>query len=54
MKAAIYTRASTEDQARDGYSLEVQKQFVQNFAKNNCLEIYNIYVDDRYSGYKLD
>jgi len=58
MKVAIYVRVSTEDQAREGYSLEVQKEYLTNHAKQNSYEIYNIYQDDGIdgcsSGYTLD
>lgn len=51
MKTAIYTRVSTEDQVREGTSLEVQREFLVNYSKSNSYEVYNIYVDDGYSGY---
>jgi site-specific DNA recombinase len=56
MKVAIYTRVSTEDQAREGTSLEVQRDFLVSYAKKEGWEIYypepgKIYEDDGYSGY---
>lgn len=33
MKTAIYIRVSTEDQAKEGYSLEVQREYLEAFAK---------------------
>jgi len=60
MRAAIYIRVSTEDQAREGYSLEVQSEYLLNFAKREKWQIYSpegsaeIYEDDGYSGYSLD
>jgi len=30
MKVAIYIRVSTEDQAKEGYSLEVQKEYLES------------------------
>ncbi|MDD5610779.1 MAG: recombinase family protein [Candidatus Omnitrophica bacterium] len=59
MKAAIYIRVSTEDQAREGTSLEVQREFLESYAKRENWEIYypekdNIYNDDGYSGYTLE
>ncbi|MDD2731309.1 MAG: recombinase family protein, partial [Candidatus Portnoybacteria bacterium] len=51
MKVALYTRVSTEDQAREGTSLEVQKEFLISYAKREALEIFDTYVDDGYSGY---
>lgn len=58
MKTAIYVRVSTEDQAREGYSLEVQREYLLNHAKQNGFEVYDIYQDDGIkgcsSGYTLD
>lgn len=58
MKAAIYTRVSTDEQAREGYSLEVQEEYLKEFAKRAGWEIYyhesdRIYTDDM-TGYSLD
>ncbi len=55
MRVAIYTRVSTEDQAREGTSLEVQREFLENYAKHQGWSIYypekgRIYEDDGYSG----
>ncbi len=41
MKAAIYTRVSTEDQVREGTSLQVQREFLEKFAKAEGWEIYH-------------
>ncbi|MDP8215992.1 MAG: recombinase family protein [Candidatus Kaelpia imicola] len=54
MKIAVYTRVSTEDQAREGTSLEVQREFLVNYAKRESYDVYNVYVDDGYSGYTLE
>ena len=54
MKAAIYIRVSTEDQAKEGYSLEVQKEYLESFAKREGFEVFKIYQDDGISGYSLD
>ncbi len=32
MKLAIYIRVSTEDQVKEGYSLEVQREYLESFA----------------------
>ncbi|MEI8348733.1 MAG: recombinase family protein [Candidatus Omnitrophota bacterium] len=55
MKVAIYTRVSTEDQVREGTSLEVQREYLEAFAKREGWTIYypergKIYMDDGYSG----
>ena len=31
MKIAIYTRVSTEDQAKEGYFLEGQREYLESF-----------------------
>ena len=54
MRVAIYTRVSTEDQARDGTSLEVQRDSLVSFAKKEDWQIADIYVDDGYSGYSIE
>ena len=46
MKISIYTRVSTEDQARDGYSLAVQREYLLNFAKQQGYEVFNVYADE--------
>ena len=50
MKIALYLRVSTEDQAKEGYSLEVQRETLEAFAKREGLEIYKVYSDDGISG----
>ncbi len=60
MRVAIYIRVSTEDQAREGYSLEVQSEYLLDFAKRENWQVYfpdgsaKIYEDDGYSGYSLE
>jgi len=47
MKAAIYIRVSTEDKAKEGYSLEVQREYLESFANsknNNYHTKYNIII----------
>ena len=51
MKIAIYTRVSTEDQAKEGYSLEVQREYLESFAKREGYEIFKTYSDDGISAY---
>ena len=65
MKAGLYIRVSTEDQAKEGYSLEVQREYplqilllakfirrdrLKSFAKREGLEIFRVYQDDGISG----
>ena len=53
MKVAIYIRVSTEEQAREGYSMEVQREYLLDHAKRLGWEVYKIYADDE-SGYILN
>ena len=46
MKTALYLRVSTEDQVREGYSLEVQRETLEAFAKREGLEVYKVYSDN--------
>ena len=50
MKTALYLRVSTEDQAKEGYSLEVQRETLEAFIKREGLEAYKVYSDDGISG----
>src|SRR3990167_4423030 len=54
MRIAIYIRVSTEDQAKEGYSLEVQREYLESFAKREGLEIFKVYQDDGISGYSTE
>ena len=40
MKVALYLRVSTEDQAREGYSLEVQREYLESFAVREGYEVF--------------
>lgn len=42
---AIYTRVSTEDQARDGYSLDMQLKRIKEHCKIYDYEIYKVYEE---------
>ena len=44
-KAIGYVRVSTEDQAKEGYSLEVQREYLESFAEREGDEIYKVYSD---------
>ena len=49
-KAIIYCRVSTEEQAKEGYSLDAQEKFCRRFAENNNYSISNVYRDEGKSG----
>ena len=49
-KVAIYIRVSTEEQAREGYSMAAQEQVLRSYCEVYDYEIFRIYTDDGYSG----
>jgi site-specific DNA recombinase len=53
MKYAVYVRVSTEEQAQHGFSIDAQKEKGSAFVTSQDGQIYNIYVDDGYSGKDL-
>ncbi|MDP8265261.1 MAG: recombinase family protein [Candidatus Aceula lacicola] len=53
MKCACYLRVSTDEQAQEGYSLEVQEENLKKFAENSGWEVVKIYSDDK-SGYSIN
>ncbi|MCD6512442.1 MAG: recombinase family protein [Thermoplasmata archaeon] len=50
MKVAIYARVSTEDQAKEGFSLAAQLEKLRSYCKARDWKIAAEYVDDGYSG----
>ena len=54
LRIAIYTRVSTEDQAKEGYSLEVQREYLESFALREGYEVFKVYHDDGISGYSTE
>ena len=50
VKAAIYTRVSTEDQAKEGFSLDAQLEKLRSYCRARDWEIAGEYIDDGYSG----
>ena len=53
MKAAIYVRVSTLEQAMEGYSVSVQKEKLQRYAEAQSYDIVDIYSDEGFSGKSL-
>lgn len=47
---AIYTRVSTEDQAKEGFSLDAQIERLRSYCEARGWTIYREYIDDGYSG----
>ena len=50
MKAAIYTRVSTPGQAKNGESLDMQKERLTAYTKAQGWKLYKTYEDKGYSG----
>lgn len=50
MRAALYARVSTEDQANEGFSLDAQLKKLEAYCRMNQWEITGRYVDGGYSG----
>lgn len=50
----IYIRVSTEDQAKDGFSIHAQREKLTKYAEANDWGIYDYYVDDGISGKNLE
>ena len=49
-KTAVYARVSTEDQAKEGFSLNSQTEKLRNYCKAREWKIIGEYIDDGYSG----
>jgi DNA invertase Pin-like site-specific DNA recombinase len=49
-----YVRVSTLGQAKDGYSLQYQVDEIQQYCKQNNLNLIQIYEDRGLSGAKVD
>ncbi len=54
MKAVGYIRVSTEDQVKEGISLDAQKAKIEAYAAINDLELLSIIRDGGASGKSLD
>ncbi len=50
LRAAIYTRVSTDEQAQEGFSLDAQKEMLFNYCLAQGWTVYKTYVDDGHSG----
>ena len=52
LRAALYIRVSTEEQALEGYSLDAQEEKLLSYCEDVAedLTVYKIYRDDGYSG----
>ncbi len=48
-KALLYIRVSTDEQAKHGYSIDMQQDQCRQFAQRNNLQIDKIFIDDGYT-----
>lgn len=53
LKTGIYLRVSTEEQAKEGFSINAQKEKLTSYAKVNDWEIIDYYIDDGISAKNL-
>jgi site-specific DNA recombinase len=53
-RVAIYTRVSTEDQAKEGFSLDAQIEKLRAYCTARDWEVSGEYIDDGYSGRKVN
>ena len=49
-KVALYLRVSTDEQAKEGFSLGAQRQILEDYCDIHDLQIVKIYTDDGYTG----
>ena len=54
IRAAIYIRVSTLDQAREGYSLEAQENTLRKWCSEKKYIVYDLYADRGISGKDFD
>lgn len=54
MKCIGYSRVSTEDQAREGVSLDNQELKIMTYAELNGMELVDLIRDEGVSGKSLD
>ena len=50
MKTGIYVRVSTEEQAKEGFSIRAQQEKLRDYIRIREWELYDIYVDEGISG----
>ncbi|MCL2488781.1 MAG: recombinase family protein [Oscillospiraceae bacterium] len=50
METAIYVRVSTEEQAKEGYSIRGQQQRLTEYARIKGWQIFDVYADEGISG----
>ena len=54
MRAAIYARVSTDDQAKEGFSIAAQLKRLNAYCKARGWALVNEYVDEGFSGRRIE
>lgn len=54
MKAAIYIRVSTEEQAKEGFSLEAQRDRCVQYIESQGYQLVKVYMEDGYSAKNMN
>src|SRR5438445_11588885 len=54
LRAAIYTRVSTEEQATEGFSLAAQLERLRNYCKARDYIVAGEYIEEGASGRKIE
>lgn len=54
MKVAIYIRVSSEEQVKEGFSIPAQRHKLMSYAELQEWDIFDIYIDEGWSGAKLE
>lgn len=54
MRAAVYLRVSTEEQAKEGFSINAQRERLTKYADLKDWDLFDLYVDEGRSGKSTD
>ncbi len=54
MSTGIYVRVSTEEQAREGFSIRAQDEKLRSYASIKDWDVYNVYIDEGISGKNIE
>jgi site-specific DNA recombinase len=54
LRAALYARVSTEDQAKEGFSIAAQLKRLESYCKARGWELTDRYIDDGHSGREVN
>jgi site-specific DNA recombinase len=54
VSTGIYVRVSTEEQAKEGYSIRAQEEKLRSYAELKGWHIYSVYADEGISGKDID